>query len=526
MNDEPQPAITDPEEQRSGESPLEIARNLLRWRWYFFAPLFTCGLAGFALSHLLPLKYTSNALIIVENQKIPEQYVTPNVLMTLQTRLDTMKQQVLSRTRLRRFIEDYGLYAAERKRKSMDDVIDMMQERISVQLVQTPGRNADLTGFKIIFSDVDRHRAQQVTNELTSLFIELDTRERTEQSQRTTAFLESQLEETRKELATEEERVRHYKLAHLGQLPEQQQSNLQILSSLEAQLQASTAALDRAEQQRIYLESMRTQQEVFKTLPQTREAAATPDAPAPEAFTSLNLAEATLADLWKQLKELSGKLTDMHPQVVAVKWQIAEWETTVQRLKTERMAAAEIESRLKSIRAEIEHEKREGEELRKRIREVQARLSQTPVREQELAELTRQYDNVRSHYQSLLQKKLGSELASNLEERQGGEQFRLLDPANLPKRPEGRSKIVLIGWVLGVALGAGLVMLREWSDQSVHRQADLERHQWVPVLVKIPTVRTVREESRQRLVWKIEALAVAVMVLISLGTGAHVYLRG
>jgi len=157
---------------------------------------------------------------------------------------------------------------------------------------------------------------------------------------------------------------------------------------------------------------------------------------------------------------------------------------------------------------------------------VQFRLSQTPVREQELAELTRRQDNVRSHFQSLLQKKLGSELASNLEERQGGEQFRLLDPASLPKKPEGRAKIVLIGWVLGAALGAGLVLVREWSDPSVHSKTHLAPYQLIPVLAKIPTVRTAREENRRRLVWKIEAFVVAVMMLIALGTGAHVYLRG
>lgn len=526
MNDELQTSMADGDERRPGESPLDMARNLFRWRWFFFVPLFTVGLAGFAVSHVIPLMYKSEAFIIVEHQKIPEQYVVPNVMMTLQKRLDTMKQQVLSRTRLRRFIEDFGLYGPERQKKSMDDVIDMMQSRISIELVQTPGRTGDVTGFKIIFSDVDRYRAQRVTNELTSVFIELDARERTEQSRRTTEFLESQLEETRKELAAEEEKIRNYKFTHLGQLPEQQQSNLQILSSLEAQLRANTSALDRAEQQRVYLESMRAQQTVFKSLPRAVETTEAPGGAAPEASGSLRLAEETLADLWKQLSDLSTTLTDAHPRIVALKRQIADWESTVQRLKAEHMAAAELESRVKSVQTEIVSLKREGEDLRGRIREVQFRLSQTPVREQELAELTRRQDNVRSHFQSLLQKKLGSELASNLEERQGGEQFRLLDPASLPKKPEGRAKIVLIGWVLGAALGAGLVLVREWSDPSVHSKTHLAPYQLIPVLAKIPTVRTAREENRRRLVWKIEAFVVAVMMLIALGTGAHVYLRG
>jgi len=508
-------------EERGDDFPLGLLLTLLRRRWFFLAPFFTCGLLVFSLSHVLPMQYQSTAFIIVEQQKVPEQYVTPNVLMTLQKRLDSMTQQILSRTRLQRFIEDFGLYTSERRRMSIDDVIDLMRRRVSVQVVQTPGRQADVIGFKIHFSDADRYRAQQVTNELASLFIEQDARERTEQSQRTTAFLESQLLEAQKSLAEQEEKVRQYKLAHVGELPEQQQSNLQLLSSLEAQLHASTAALDRAEQQRVYLQSMRAQQEVVRSLPKSEDGPASANG-----ASSLALAEKTLADLWKRLNEISGRLTDKHPDVLALKKEIADWESTAHRLKVAEAATAETDSRLKAIHLEIENEKRDSTEIRARIREVQFRLGQTPVREAEIAELTRHNDNARSHYQSLLQKKLNSELASNLEQRQAGEQFRLLDPANLPKKPEGRSKIVVIGWVLGAGLGLGLTLLREWSDRTIHRQSDLASHQWVPVLVSIPTVRSVREEWRRRLVRRFEYAAIAVMVLVSLATGAHVYLRG
>jgi polysaccharide biosynthesis transport protein len=207
--DQPAPAYG----QKSA-TPGELLAVLLRRRWFFFAPLFAVGLAGFALSNLLPLEYRCSAFIMIEQRKVPEQYVAPNVLITLQKRLDSMTQQILSRTRLQRFIQDFNLYSAERKTMPMDDVIDRMRKRITIELAQTKGRQNDTTGFRIFFSDRDPYVAQRVTNELASLFIEEDTHERTSQSQRTTAFLQGQLEEARQELASEEEQVRGYKLKH------------------------------------------------------------------------------------------------------------------------------------------------------------------------------------------------------------------------------------------------------------------------------------------------------------------------
>jgi succinoglycan biosynthesis transport protein ExoP len=524
-----------PRSDNEPSRPNEIVPILIRRRWFFLAPLFTVGLLGYALANVLPLLYRSSAFIIVEQQKVPEKYVASNVLMNLQKRLDSMTQQILSRTRLQRFIEDLGLYPNERKHMLMDDVIDLMQKRVSVEVAvpkgPTTGRQAEVTGFNIIFSDRNPYVAQRVTNELASLFIEQDARERTSQSQQTTAFLEGQLEEARKELASEEEKVSEYKLKHLGELPSQQESNLRILSSLEVQLQANTAALDRADQQRIYLESLRSQQQTVRSLaaanPATSETG--PDGvsgAAGPASTSLTLAEATLADLWRQLHDLTAKFTDKHPDVVRLTKEISDWEATVQRLKTAPMANAEVDSRLKATLAEVETERRESNELRRRIREVQGQLSQIPVREQEMAELTRQYDNAKANFQSLLQKKLGSQLSTNLEERQGGEQFRLLDAASVPKKPEGRQKIVIVGWVLAFAVGAGLTFLREMLDRSVHKQADLEDYQRVPILARIPTLRIEREERRDRFRRRIELTAVACMVLISVASGLQTFLQG
>jgi succinoglycan biosynthesis transport protein ExoP len=513
-----------PEEESQG--PSDLLKVALRRRWFFLGPLFGIGLLGFSGAQFVPLEYRSESFIIVDQQKVPEQYVTPNVLITLQRRLDSMTQQILSRSRLQRFIEDFGLYARDRQKKPMDDVIDAMRKKINIELVQAPGRNKeDLTGFRIHFTGQDPYLAQRVTGELTSLFIEQNVRDRTQQSMGTTAFLETELEQARKELADVEERVRLYKLQHLGQLPEQQQSNLQILSSLQAQLQANTAGLDRAEQQRTYLESMRSQYEAARGLQRpTEEPGAT--ASAAPTTSSLPLAEATLADLWKRLNEASAKFTERHPEVMRLKKEVADWEATIQRLRSERMPLAEMDSKLKALQTEIENGKRDGADIRNRIRDVQNRLNMTPVREQELAGVTRQYESARTQYQSLLQKKMGSELASNLEQRQGGEQFRLLDPASLPKRPEpGRLKIILVGWALGAGLGIALVVLKEFMDTTIHRDSDLEARDLIDVLIRIPTLTTANDQRQQKFRRTVEIVALTLVTLISLGTVAHTILK-
>lgn len=513
----------------------------VRRRWYLMGPFFLCGLLGFAVAQVWPFLYRSEALILVEQQRVPEQYVTPNVITTLQHRLDSMTQQILSRTRLQRLIEDFGLYTRERSRMPMDDVIDQMRKSIAIELVQTPGRQGDLTGFRIKYSASSPQVAQRITNELTSLFIEENLRARTQQSVGTTSFLENQLEEARKELAQQEERVREYKLRYLGQLPEQQQGNLQILSSLETQLHSNTAASDRAEQQKIYLESMQTQfQEMMRSsLAQAKLMSRTAGTgPSPETIT-----ENLLEDLRRQLAALKARYTGEHPDILRLQALLKEWDTVKPRPEAKEAGAAggepgtatpagpvkdrglvEIESRLKALTLEIESQKREREELRKRIREYQTRLDLTPVREQELAEITRTSENARAHYQSLLQKKLQSELASNLEKRQQGEQFRILDPASLPEKPEGRLEVILLGWIVGVCGGIGLTFLREFTDSTVHTERDVNHCASLPVLVSIPVLRSPDQEAWRKWSRRLQMAAVMLLTLLSLGTGIHTYL--
>ena len=511
---------------------------VVRQRWWLTGPVFLFGLLAFAAAHIWPERYRSEALILVEQQKVPELYVTPNVVTDLQDRLQSMTQQILSRTRLQKLIEQFKLYPKQRTRMTLDEVVDKMRKDIRIELVQAPRRQGELTAFRIYYSADNPRTAQQITSQLTSLFIEENLQARGQQSISTTNFLENQLEQARKDLAEQEQQLRVYKIRYLGELPQQQPSILQMLSSLEAQLHANTAALDRAEQQRIYLESLRTEYQAMQQSLASREGGS---GLAPSA-----VAEAALRDLRRQLTDLEAKYTSRHPDVDKLKDQIAEWEALRQRLEAEQTdaqkgetsaapvaptrapALAELDSRLKATKAEIDGYQREMKQLRQRIKEFESRLNLTPLREQELAEVTRNYENSRQNYQSLLQKKLQSELATNLEKRQQGEQFRIIDPPSLPQKPSepDRLQIVLIGWALGLCVGVGLTAAREITDDTVHDEKALRDLTHLPVLVCVPVLRSRREQVRKMLTRALEAGGATLLFLISVAMGVYTYIVG
>jgi succinoglycan biosynthesis transport protein ExoP len=510
----------------------------VRRRWWLMGPLFVCGFVAFGVARFWPEQYRSEALILVEQQKVPELYVTPNVVTDLQDRLQTMTQQILSRTRLQKLIEQSNLYPDLRQRMNTDEIVDKMRADIRIELVQAPRRQDELTAFRIYFLYSSAPVAQQITNELTSLFIDENLQARGQQSVSTTTFLENQLEQARQDLAQQEQRLREYKIRFIGELPEQKQTMLQTLGSLQSQLDANTAAIERAEQQSIYLESMRSEYQSMQ------ESHGIVDG---NAVTSpIAVADAAIRDLQKQLTDLEAKYTSRHPDVDKLKDQIAGWEESRKKLEqapesapsTEASgtatpspqgpALAEVESRLKATKAEIDNYQAEAKKLRARMDDLESRLNLTPLREQQLAEVTRNYDNSRQNYQSLLQKKLQSELATNLEKRQQGEQFRIIDPPNLPLKPSepNRLAIITIGWALGLCVGLGLTALLEMTDETVHNERNLLESVSVPVLVHVPVIRSRRERIRTRLFRVCEAMATVLLLTVSVGMGIYTYLVG
>src|ERR1700733_6907927 len=238
------------EEQHSERPDIQRYLNVVRRRHiHFLIPVFLGWLIVWGASWVLPARYKSGTLILVEQPTMPKNYVEPNVSDDLQDRLQSITQQILSRTRLLLIIDKLHLYDDSHSRTTPDEAVELMRKDIDIELVHD-SQGAQITAFRIYYSARDPHVAQQVTSELTDLFINENLKVRQQESEDTTKFIESQLENARASLAEQEAKVRNFEGAHEGELPSQQASNLQILSGLQAQLQNEQDTLNTAKQQR------------------------------------------------------------------------------------------------------------------------------------------------------------------------------------------------------------------------------------------------------------------------------------
>jgi succinoglycan biosynthesis transport protein ExoP len=453
-------------------------------------------------------RYRSETLILVEQQRVPQHYVVSNIAVDLQERLQSMTQQILSRTRLQKIIEDMNLYG-KASRSDLDALIARMRRDIQIDLVRAEGRG-DLTAFKISYSASTPNLAQEVASRLTSLFIEENLRNRKEQSEETTAFLETQQEVARQSLAEQEQKLREFKTRFLGELPEQLQGNLSILSGLQDRLNAATSTLNQAQQQRLYLQSVEAQYR--GTAGGNNGLTSDPD----------------VARLRAALAEMQAHYTERHPDVVRLKGQLAEAERAEQRslqtlddassstLPSATTPLSQVQSQLKVNELEISSRQKEIEALQRQIDHYQRRLNLTPVREQQLAALTRDYEQSRNNYESLLAKRQQSELATNLEKQQQGEQFRVLDPPNLPQTPyfPNRLMIGLAGLAGGFAFGVVGSVVVEFLDPRIYGEEELLKLAPAPILVAVPPVPTEKESSREVRRGRMEIAVAGMLVLI------------
>jgi polysaccharide biosynthesis transport protein len=506
--------------------------------WWVTIPLFVCWVLVWGLSWRLPPLYQSEALILVEQQKVPENYVVANVTVSLQDRLQSMTQQILSRTRLQTTIDRFHLYSKPTgffRFSKWQDPIEEMRKDIKIDLVASPGHQGELTAFKIQYSAASPEIAQQVNSELTSLFIDENLKAQQQLSESTTAFLDSQLADARGKLEEQEAKVRAFKATHFGNLPSQMQSNVQILTGLQTQLDATQRDLDGARQQRLYLDSLQKQYQSEETSQGGGDSAGT----SPEAL------DKELTVLRLRLANALSQYTEDYPDVITLKDKIAKTEKLKKQIEDEiasnqktakdtkvvepgaantmtgsTPATMQIQSQLQANQLQIQNFEQRQKNIESQISDYQARLNLTPQTEQELADISRGYDESMSNYNSLLQKQMQSQLATSLEQRQQGEQFRILDPPSLPIKPTSPNHLMIsaIGLILGAALGMGLAALLELTDVRVWQVKDLEGVFPGRLLVALPHLSTPREERFGRTVrWVKIGATVAIIVSIVAG---------
>ncbi len=481
---------------------------LRRHVWLIAIPALLGPLVGFGVSLILPPQYTSTTLVLVEDKKIPDKIVQSLITDTLPERLGTMKEQILSRTRLQPIIENNNLYKSDSKQLPMEDLVAKMRKAIVVAPVQsTVAKSSGVPGFQIAFTYSDPQTAQLVCQQITTLFMDENLKQRDKTAATTTEFLGSQLDEAKKKLDEQDARLADFKRRNIGQLPGQEGASLQLLMASNAQLEATTQTLNRTTQDKAYAES--------------QLALAIAASGSSQSGTNPQALDQQLSVLQNQLLGLQGRYTDVHPDIIKLKGDIAQLKAKIEEVNNAvKTAPAEkpqtaslieppqvqqLRNQIRLLDQTIQEKTREQQRLQKSMNQLQARVQLSPVVEEEYKKLTRDYGIALGFYNELLSKKTTSDMSRQLENQQQGEQFRVIDPANLPAAPTfpNRPLFAAGGLGAGLALGLGLTLLMELKDKTIRTQRDLEFFLELPTLATLPSIGVNGDGNRRRTVfWK------------------------
>ncbi|HPW19618.1 MAG TPA: GNVR domain-containing protein [Vicinamibacterales bacterium] len=519
------------------ELTLDVVFGALRrWWWLLVLPLFAGIMGGLLYSRSQPSLYRSDALIQVVPQRVPETYVSATVTERVEDRLRALAQQVLSRTQLEKLITDFSLFPREREKYPMEDVVELMTKRVLIQPLvagQVSRRDSQSEAFRVSFDYQDPVIAQKVVERLASFFIDTNARDRGTQADQTSAFLEAQLADARSRLEAQEQRLKVFRERNAGRLPTQTQTNMQAIQNTQMALQSMVASLEVDRNRKLVLERLyndaAADEPVAAPVPAGASGALPADAPPQQRLAAARAA----------LAQMETRLSPKHPDIVRTRRVIADLEQQVAAAELERPVSPEAgqavaanqeearrRERLREMRAEIESLDRqiafkEGEERRMRaeIGAYQARLEAVPGIESEWIALTRDYDTLQETYRQLLAKSENSKMAASLEQRQIGEQFRILDPPRVPQKPTSpnRLRINLLGLLAGLGLGVALVGLFYVRDSTMRSEGDVLGAIDLPVLGLLPYVTTDADVRRRKRLRLLAATAAALLAAASGG---------
>jgi polysaccharide chain length determinant protein (PEP-CTERM system associated) len=494
----------------------------LRRKWYIIIPFALSVVIFFGAYKYLPKTYRASTLILVQAQKVPENYVRPTLTESVTERLNNISQEILSRTRLERVIKEFNLYPDMGNKLHMEEIVDMMKTKIEVRVQRQ-------NTFSISFEGTEPGTVMKVTNKLASMFIEENLRSREARAGGTAEFIGKELQGMELNLKKREDAVRQYKERNMGQLPGQLEANLRILDRLQQQFKTTSDNLSAAEQRMVLLQSQieqlmdrQSERGSFATRSLTQDENIHLERGPEESLA------AQLSALKRDLANVESKYTGTHPDVVDLKRKRAALELRVKKQGEEReRRLRELKKRQEEMiadsnsqapsplldpameklvtqyktqfidtQSEAKRLKEEMGSLTEQIALYQRRIEETPKREQEMVQLNRDYDILKLYYQSLVDKKFQSQMAENLERKQQGEQFKILDPARLPEKPfkPNRDNLLIMGGLFGLAIGMGLAWFRESMDRSFYEVSDLETYLGLPVLA---TILNLNEEEKK-----------------------------
>ncbi len=474
-------------------TPEVVLEAAWRHKWIIVLPFVVATAGTVAYSNSLPDLYRSETLILVVPQRIPESYVRSTVTSRIEDRLRSISEQIRSRTRLEQIILEFDLYPAQRATKPMEEVVELMDRQIKLDTVRGDS-------FRISFEAQDAMIPVKVTTRLAAMFIEENQRDRTITAEDTNRFIESELATAKARLVEHERKLEAFRVQHAGELPSQVQANLQVIQATRSQIQAIAESINRDRDRRLLLE---------KSLSETQESG--DEAVSDQSDPGIDALEVARTEL----RALENRLTRNHPDLNAKRRAVQQLE--LQRSKESANQAAgetpaagtagrrlgrarQIQAEIDKIDAQIALRDRESARLQATLNEYQRRVEAVPVRETEITELMRDYNTLQQMYTGLLGKKEESHIAANLERKQIGEQFKILDPARPAERPfsPNRLRMNLTGALAGLLFGFAFAALLEYRDTSLRTEDDVVGTLSLPVLAVIPLMESPGEQRNKR----------------------------
>ncbi|MEO8678634.1 MAG: GNVR domain-containing protein [Vicinamibacterales bacterium] len=482
-------------------TPESIAAIAWRNKWLIVSAVCVLTTGAIAVSLRIQDLYRSETLILVVPQRVPESYVRSTVTTRIEDRLRSIKQEILSRSRLEPIIEQFGLYEDQIKTRPMEQIVAAMADRVQVDTVREDA-------FKVAFVDESPRIAMIVTDRLASMFIEENLRDRGVQADGTNQFLETQLDGARRRLVDHEQKLEAFRKRNAGELPSQLQGNLQVIESTQNQIQILSESMNRDRDRRLLVERS------ISDVNDSSIAAGGTAGGGADGNRTIDQLDRARSDL----RELLLRLTPQHPDVVAKTRTVAELELKVREEASagkpdpraqapvtgndliRRARSRQAQQELDKIDAQLATKETEMQRLRQVMSDYQHKVEAVPGHESELTGLMRDYDTLQKVYSDLLAKKENSQMSANLERQQVGEQFKVLDPARLPVKPfsPNRVRIALIAAFLGLLIAVGLSGIIEYRDQTLRTEDEIVRTLVLPVIAAIPIMTAIADVRRQR----------------------------
>jgi polysaccharide chain length determinant protein (PEP-CTERM system associated) len=496
--------------------PEDILEALRRRLLVIVVPFVLVTAGTFIFVRQLPDRYQAEALLMIFPQRVPTDYVRPTVTATLNERLQNIAQQILSRSQLERIIEQFDLYPDKRRQMPMEDVVEAMRLE-DVRIGQTQG-----SVFRVSFEGDDPRVAQKVTDELASLFIRENLEDRSNMAAQTDQFIQSQLDDTRRQLKEKESKLEEFRRTNPGQMPQEMQANQQALGQTQSQVLALQESINRDRDRQLMLRRMLASEMSGSSV----LSGATPAGPLPTARV--------LEQERMKLEAMRMRLKPSHPDIGIQQRLIRDLEAKAaeealqQPLSpvsagdpagNERMKRiADLQAELEALDKQLAAKQGSEQKTLSEMNVLRGRISAVPTVESRLTELMRDYTTLQAVYQSLLVKSQEARMSTNLERRQIGEQFKMIDPARSPQNPTSpnRPRMMTMGALGGLALGLVLGVLLEYRDKSLRTEDDVIVALSLPVLAMVPTMTTVSERLRKRRQRLVLASSGAVVFVVCL----------